>query len=93
MLASVILPRPDSDRKTELNFSVNDSNTAFICNLCYLPRTHTDIFIRRRRISAQKSLPQLENCKAVKTLLQGQNPPTMINNGGYSRIPRLRLDK
>jgi ribosomal protein L17 len=87
MLASVILPRPDSDRKTELNFSVNDSNTAFIRNLCYLPRIRTDIF------SAQKSIPQLENCKAVKTLLQGLNPPTMTNNGGYSRIPRLRLDK
>jgi hypothetical protein len=29
MLASVILPRPESDLKTELNFPVNDSNTAF----------------------------------------------------------------
>jgi hypothetical protein len=41
MLASVILPRPDSDLKTELNFSVSDSNIAqyWILDVVAVPAT------------------------------------------------------
>jgi hypothetical protein len=64
-LASVILPRPDSDLKTELNFSVNDSNTYY-----------TYAFTKPTEdISAQKSLQQTRDSKAARPILQGQNPP------------------
>jgi hypothetical protein len=38
-LASVMRPRPDSDLKTELNFSVNDSNTGLPLNAIAEPPT------------------------------------------------------
>jgi hypothetical protein len=73
MLASVILPLPDSDRKTELNFSVNDSNTNFY--LSYLPWTY---FIA-------KHLSQAEDFKPVNAFLQGQNPLAVVSYGfGFS---------
>jgi hypothetical protein len=63
MLASVILPRPESDLKTELNFPVSDSNTAF-----------SQISLLPERFNAKTSWRN-GDCKAAKAILQGQNPP------------------
>ena len=66
-LASVILPRPDSERKTALNFSVNDSNTAL--NYHFLRFFRLSV-IFMREIPAQ----QTTHSKVGRGVLQGENP-------------------
>jgi hypothetical protein len=61
-LASVILPRPASDLKTESNFSVKDSNTALFQIYAVL----------QRHFKAKKPFWRTWNCKGSKAILQGQ---------------------
>jgi hypothetical protein len=75
-LASVILPRPDSDLKTELNFSVNDSNTDYTYAFARRKVSHRENPFKD--ISAQKTLQQTKDSKAARPILQGQNPPRLV---------------
>jgi hypothetical protein len=61
-LASVILPLPESDLKTELNFSVNDSNTLSACT-----------YNSQGTFSAGTYLRQNEDYKVLKLIMQGEN--------------------
>jgi hypothetical protein len=78
-LASVILPRPDSDLKTELNLLVNDSNTVF----AYTFFSNVRVFRRK------KSSQQNGDCKVRGLILQGQNRPAGM--GREHRIARESL--
>jgi hypothetical protein len=71
-LASVILPRPESDLKTELNFPVSVSNTVL-----------SHIYQHYRRFWRKEPSQRTEDCKVAAMILQGQNPPPTTPNTCY----------
>jgi hypothetical protein len=84
MLASVILPRPANERKTELNFPVSDSNIGSYCTYANCRAT-----VKQRSHSGKQVIVVIQGCfcKNKKHLLVAEmREPVAIRHTRQSQV-------